>query len=184
MFSLIAVVVTAYAISVHPLNALVIGTIGVVSMIAIYLIFATRLIKHEKKMRYIQNSLANHASEMNEQMNEANFEPFVEDLKEIVRPYMSSSNAASQFQSLVEEGLENHGANNWRRAFGKIDEKDYFVIYSNGQTLELSSATYVGKGGWKLYLTDKTEANKKLTVIAFSDKLAEEGDINASNTEN
>ena len=109
-------------------------------------------------------------------------EPCVEDLGEIIRPFLASDEAALAFKKEIKENLEPFCTNEWKRPLGKIEKKYYCVIYSNTERILVEEAAYFGNGHWHVF-NAKTLPDAPITVLAFSELRSEYKDSPFSESE-
>lgn len=175
---LLILIITSLVIKNNPNNANEYLFFGVIASCAVCAIFNGSYKEWLKGLRLYMQRKTMPTSNANENKYNENIEPFVENLSEIVRPYLVSDEAAFSFAEKIETNLSQFCANNWRRAFGKIEKKYYIVIYSNTERLNVGEAAYCGNGEWQIFSETPEELNPPLTVIAFSDKKIEKGEKN------
>lgn len=106
------------------------------------------------------------------QYNEG-FTPHVENLANIIRPFLDSEKSAEKFSKAVEDGLAPFCANQWKRSVGKIEKDNYFVVYATQKRLYIGEAVYYGNGKWHIFEPEGGQ-NVSLTVLAFSETIDEE----------
>lgn len=179
---LLILLITSIMVMNDSTNAVGYATFGLIAACAICAIFNRSYKEAAKSIEmFMTRKEAPKNNANNIKYSNNSIEPFVERLCEIVRPYLATDKEAFSFEETIEKNLSSFCANNWRRAFGKIEKNYYIVVYTSAQRLNVGEAAYCGNGEWQIFSGTEEELEPPLTVIAFSDKLIQKGEKNGEN---